>query len=76
VKGALRASDGVLVLTIASSMSATHDAAVVAAQSIGGPVRVVDTKTAGGAGRSSCSPRRRTAWPAPTSTRWEAPRAR
>jgi DegV family protein with EDD domain len=41
--------DGVLVLTIASSMSATHQAASVAAQAIGGPVRVVDTATAGGA---------------------------
>lgn len=49
VKDVLRANDGVLVLTIASSMSATHDAAVVAAQSVGGPVRVVDTRTAGGA---------------------------
>lgn len=49
VKDGLRASDGVLVLTIASSMSATHDAAVVAAQSVGGSVRVVDTETAGGA---------------------------
>ena len=49
VKDSLRASDGVVVLTIASSMSATHDAAVVAAHSVGGPVRVVDTETAGGA---------------------------
>lgn len=49
VKDELRASDGVVVLTIASSMSATYHAAVVAAQSIGGPVRVVDTETAGGA---------------------------
>jgi DegV family protein with EDD domain len=40
---------GVLVLTIASSMSATHQAASVAAQAVGGPVRVVDTATAGGA---------------------------
>jgi DegV family protein with EDD domain len=40
---------GVVVLTIASSMSATHQAALVAAQSVGGPVRVVDTQTAGGA---------------------------
>jgi DegV family protein with EDD domain len=49
VKDRLRAADGVLVLTIASSMSATHDAAAVAAQAVGGPVRVVDTQTAGGA---------------------------
>jgi DegV family protein with EDD domain len=50
VKDRLRATDdGVLVLTIASSMSATHHAAVVAADAVGGPVRVVDTKTAGGA---------------------------
>jgi DegV family protein with EDD domain len=49
VKDRLRASDGVLVLTIASTMSATHDAASVAANAVGGPVRVVDTKTAGGA---------------------------
>ena len=49
VKDRLRASDGVLVLTIASTMSATHDAANVAAHAVGGPVRVVDTKTAGGA---------------------------
>ena len=41
--------DGVLVLTIASSMSATHQAALIAAQAVGGPVRVVDTQTAGGA---------------------------
>jgi DegV family protein with EDD domain len=49
VKDRLRGSDGVVVLTIASSMSATHHSAAVAAQSIGGPVRVIDTKTAGGA---------------------------
>lgn len=42
-------ADGVLVLTIASSMSATHQAALVAAQAVGGPVRVLDTQTAGGA---------------------------
>jgi len=50
IKDGLRTGDdGVLVLTIASSMSATHKAAVVAAQAVGGPVRVLDTKTAGGA---------------------------
>ncbi len=42
-------TDGVVVLTIASSMSATYQAAVVAAQAVGGPVRVVDTQAAGGA---------------------------
>ncbi|MSO78085.1 MAG: DegV family protein [Acidimicrobiia bacterium] len=40
---------GVVVLTIASSMSATYQAAVVAAEAVGGPVRVVDTRAAGGA---------------------------
>jgi len=42
-------ADDVLVLTIASSMSATHQAALVAGSAVGGPVRVIDTKTAGGA---------------------------
>ncbi|MCU1467662.1 MAG: fatty acid-binding protein DegV [Actinomycetia bacterium] len=41
--------DGVVVLTIASAMSSTHEAAVLGAQAAGGPVRVVDTKTAAGA---------------------------
>jgi DegV family protein with EDD domain len=49
IKEAGARGDGVLVLTIASSMSATHQAASVAAQAVGGPVRVVDTATAGGA---------------------------
>jgi DegV family protein with EDD domain len=49
IKDGLRGSDGVLVLTIASSMSATYQSATVAAKSVGGPVRVVDTATAGGA---------------------------
>jgi DegV family protein with EDD domain len=49
IKDASRAHDGVLVLTIAGSMSATYKSASVAAQSVGGPVRVVDTATAGGA---------------------------
>jgi DegV family protein with EDD domain len=49
VKDALSASDGVLVLTIASSMTATYQSAVIAAKAIGGPVRVVDSKNAGGA---------------------------
>jgi DegV family protein with EDD domain len=42
-------ADGVVVLTIASSMSATHQAAIVAAEAVGGPIRVVDTRAAGGA---------------------------
>jgi DegV family protein with EDD domain len=41
--------DGVVVLTIASAMSGTYEAAVLGAQAAGGPVRVVDTKTAAGA---------------------------
>ena len=49
IKDAARIHDGVVVLTIASTMSATHAAAGVAAQSVGGPVRVIDTATAGGA---------------------------
>ena len=49
IKDALRTHDTALVLTIASSMSATHGSAVVAAQSVGGDVRVVDTESAGGA---------------------------
>jgi DegV family protein with EDD domain len=49
IKDGLRASDDVLVLTIASSMSATHHSAAVAAQAVGSQVRVLDTQTAGGA---------------------------
>ena len=49
IKESSAAGDGVLVLTIASSMSATHQAATLAAQAVDGPVRVVDTATAGGA---------------------------
>ncbi len=41
--------DGVLVLTIAASMSSTHEAATVAAGQLGDGVRVVDTATAAGA---------------------------
>ncbi|WP_334141629.1 DegV family protein [Rhabdothermincola sp.] len=44
-----RSSDGVLVVTIASSMSSTHQAAVIAAGSLDVPVRVVDSTTAAGA---------------------------
>lgn len=42
-------ADGVVVLTIASAMSATHQAAVVAAEEFGPSVRVLDTRTAAGA---------------------------
>lgn len=42
-------ADGVLVCTIAASMSGTHNAAVLAADDVDGPVRVVDTQTAAGA---------------------------
>ena len=49
IKDASRASDGVLVLTIAASMSASYQSAVVAANAVGGEVRVVDTETAAGA---------------------------
>jgi len=41
--------DGVVVLTIASEMSGTHEAAVLGARAAGGDVRVVDTRTAAGA---------------------------
>lgn len=49
IKDASRDHEGVVVLTIASTMSATHASAGVAAQAVGGSVRVVDTATAGGA---------------------------
>jgi DegV family protein with EDD domain len=49
IKDTLRSNDGVVVLTIASSMSATYQAALLAGDAVGGPVRVVDTATAGGA---------------------------
>ena len=49
IKDASRVHDGVVVLTIASTMSATYGAAGVAAHAVGGSVRVVDTATAGGA---------------------------
>jgi DegV family protein with EDD domain len=50
VKEQSRATDdGVLVLTIASTMSSTYEAAVVGARAAGGLVRVVDTTTAAGA---------------------------
>lgn len=49
IKGGLERADGALVLTIAGSMSATYQSALVAAEAVGGPVRVVDTATAAGA---------------------------
>jgi fatty acid kinase fatty acid binding subunit len=50
VKEQQRATDdGVLVLTIASTMSGTYEAAVLGAREGGGPVEVVDTTTAAGA---------------------------
>jgi DegV family protein with EDD domain len=49
IKGGLDRADGVLVLTIAGSMSATYQSALVAAEAVGGAVRVVDTATAAGA---------------------------
>lgn len=49
IKETLRAHDAAVVLTIASSMSATHASALIAAQSVGGDVRVIDTANAGGA---------------------------
>jgi DegV family protein with EDD domain len=41
--------DGVVVCTIASTMSSTYEAAVVGARAAGGAVQVIDTKTAAGA---------------------------
>lgn len=41
--------DGVCVLTVSSTMSSTHEAAVLGARQAGGGVRVVDTRTAAGA---------------------------
>lgn len=41
--------DAVLVCTVSSEMSATHEAAAVAARDVGDRVRVVDTATAAGA---------------------------
>jgi DegV family protein with EDD domain len=50
VKERLRTTDeGVLVCTIASTMSSTYEAAVIGARAAGGSVRVVDTTTAAGA---------------------------
>jgi DegV family protein with EDD domain len=44
-----RTDDGVLVCTIASTMSSTYESAVLGARAAGGPVRVVDTTNAAGA---------------------------
>jgi fatty acid kinase fatty acid binding subunit len=41
--------DSVVVLTIASTMSSTYEAATIGARAAGGPVRVIDTRTAAGA---------------------------
>ncbi len=49
IKDQLRVHDGVVVHTLAGSMSATYQAAHLAGESVGGPVRVIDTATAGGA---------------------------
>ena len=50
VKDAQRGTDdGVVVCTLASTMSSTHEAAVLGAQAAGGDVVVVDTTTAAGA---------------------------
>jgi DegV family protein with EDD domain len=46
---AAQSGDGVVVLTVSERMSSTHKAALIAAESAGGPVRVVDTATAAGA---------------------------
>lgn len=44
-----RTDDGVFVCTLASTMSSTHEAAVVGARAAGGKVSVLDTRTAAGA---------------------------
>jgi DegV family protein with EDD domain len=49
VEEKLTRADGVVVLTIASEMSSTHEAAVIGARATDGDVRVVDTRTAAGA---------------------------
>ena len=41
--------DGVIVLTVASTMSSTYQSAMIAARAVGDEVRVVDTETAAGA---------------------------
>lgn len=49
IRSRLDGADGVIVLTIASTMSSTHQAAELAAREVGDRVRVVDTTTAAGA---------------------------
>ncbi len=50
IKESLRAAHGgVLVCTIASTMSSTYESALLGARAADGPVRVVDTTTAAGA---------------------------
>jgi DegV family protein with EDD domain len=50
IKEALRTTDeGVVVCTIASTMSSTYESAVLGARAADGPVRVIDTTTAAGA---------------------------
>src|SRR5262249_58951337 len=49
VEDELTRAEGVVVLTIASEMSSTHEAAVIGARTTDGDVRVVDTRTAAGA---------------------------
>ncbi|HZU74685.1 MAG TPA: DegV family protein [Acidimicrobiales bacterium] len=41
--------DGVVVITLASALSSTHRAALLAAEEATGPVRVIDSQTAAGA---------------------------
>jgi fatty acid-binding protein DegV len=69
IKDTLREHTDAVVLTIASSMSATHASALLAAQSVGGDVRVIDT--ANGPRRSSCWPR-----PGPRPRAGRSPRSR
>jgi DegV family protein with EDD domain len=49
IEDELTRAEGVVVLTIASEMSSTHEAAVIGARGTDGDVRVVDTRTAAGA---------------------------
>lgn len=49
IEAALAGADAALVLTIAASMSGTHNAAVLASGAVEGSVRVLDTRTAAGA---------------------------
>jgi len=49
IEDQLADADGVVLLTIASEMSTTHEAAVLGARAVDAEVRVVDTRTAAGA---------------------------